>query len=115
MLDAQFQRRSWTDALSEVQRLRQAQPDSLRYRLFEISTLSNMGRYEDAAAAAKRYLAEHGESLAVLNVLKVSHFHLGKLDDAVRFGQRILELHDAETWPRPSPTPLPPSPLRART
>jgi tetratricopeptide (TPR) repeat protein len=109
LFDAQFQRRSWADALAEVQILRQARPDFARYRIFAISTLSNMRRYDDAIAEAKSYLARHGESISVLNTLKVAHFNLGKRDDAVRFGQRVLELHDAESWRRSSGKRLGPS------
>jgi hypothetical protein len=95
MFDAQFQRRSWSDALAEIEMLRQAQPGSLRYQRLAISTLSNMQRYAEAIAEATQYLAQHGEDVDVLNCLKVGHFSLGKIDDAVRYGQRVHELRDA--------------------
>ena len=98
MFDAQFQKRSWNEALAELEILRKAKPDSLRYRTFLISTLSNMKRYSESAAEAKDYLAQHGENIGVLNNLKVAYFYLGKIDEAVRCGQRVLELHDAEAW-----------------
>src|SRR5712671_1511490 len=113
MFDAQFQRRSWNDALAELEILRKAKPDSLRYRTFLISTLSNMKRYAEAAAEAKDYLAQHGENIGVLNNLKVACFYLGKLDEAVRCGQRVLELHDAEAWRHFDGASLAPSEGRA--
>ena len=113
MFDAQFQRRNWAEALSELQVLLQARPDVLRYRVFEVSTLSNGKRYEDAAARARAYLAAHGENISVLNALKVSCFGLGRIDEAVRCGQRVLELHDAEAWRRSSGRRLSPSAGRA--
>jgi hypothetical protein len=113
LFDALFQRRSWADALAELDVLRRITPDSPRYRRFLISTLSNMGRYAEAAAEADGYLAQHGENVAVLNVLKVAYFNLGKLDDAVRCGQRVLELHDAESWRRADGARLAPSAGRA--
>ena len=109
MFDAQFQRRSWADALAELEILRRARPDSLRYRTFLISTLVNMRRYTEAADEATRYLAQNGEDIAVLNALKVAYFYLGKLDDAVRCGQRVLELHDAECWRKADGARLAPS------
>jgi len=113
LFDAQFQRRSWPDAMAELEILRQAKPDSLRYRTFLISTLSNMGRFSEAAAEATSYLAQHGENIGVLNVLKVAYFNLGKLKEAVRYGQRVLELYDAECWRRSDGTRLAPSTGRA--
>jgi hypothetical protein len=98
MFDAHFQKRSWSGALAELEILRKAKPDSLRYWTFLISTLSNMKRYAEAATEARQYLAEHGENIGVLNNLKVAYFYLGKIDEAVRCGQRVLELHDAEAW-----------------
>jgi tetratricopeptide (TPR) repeat protein len=100
MFDAQFQRRDWAEALAELEILRKAKPDSLRYWVSQISTLSNMKRYAEAVAEATRFLAQHGENLAVLNVLKVAYFYLGKTEQAVRCGQRVLELHDSESWRR---------------
>ena len=44
----------------------------------------------------------------MLDALKVAHFYTGKIDEAVRYGQRALELRDAEaaairpTSPSPS-------------
>jgi hypothetical protein len=113
IFEAQFQRRSWADAITELEVLRRADPQSRRYRTFLISTLSNMRRYEEAAAEATRYLMEHGENFAVLNVLKVANFNLGKLAEAVRCGQRVLELYDAECWRKASDTRLAPSAGRA--
>jgi hypothetical protein len=113
MFDAHFQKRGWDDALAEVVLLRKAKPDSLRYRTFLISTLSNMKRYAEAVVEAKSYLAEHGENIGVLNNLKVAYFFLGKIDDAVRCGQRVLELHDAEAWRHFDGAQLAPSAGRA--
>ena len=98
IFDAQFQRRSWAEALAEVDILRKAKPDSRAYWSSLISTLNNAQRFAEAADEATRYLKRNGENLAVLNVLKVACFNLGKTAQAVRCGQRVLELHDADTW-----------------
>jgi tetratricopeptide (TPR) repeat protein len=109
LFDAQFQRRNWPAALAELEIIRQAKPDSPRHRALLISTLSNAGRYEEAAAEATRYLKQYGENIGVLNVLKVAYFNLGKLDIAVRCGQRVLELHDAICWQKSDGALLGPS------
>jgi protein involved in temperature-dependent protein secretion len=78
MFDAQFQRRSWAEALAEAEVLRKMKPDSLRYRRFVIATLSNMKRYDEVAADARQHLAKHGEDVEILNTLKIAYFYLGK-------------------------------------
>jgi hypothetical protein len=55
-----------------------------------------MKRYAEAIAQAHQYVVRHGEDLTIIDVLKVAHFYTGKIDDAVRYGQRGLELRDAE-------------------
>jgi len=55
---------------------------------FVTFTLSNMKRLKEASAHATRYLAEHGEDVLVLDVLKVACFYSGSIDEAVRYGQR---------------------------
>jgi hypothetical protein len=61
-----------------------------------IATLSNMKRYDEAIVEALRYVERHGEDLTILDALKVAHFYTGKIEEAVRYGQRALELRDAE-------------------
>jgi hypothetical protein len=98
MFDAQFQRRSWAEALAEVEVLRKAKPDVLRYRRFQVATLSNMKRYDEAASEALQHLRKYGEDVEILNTLKIAYFYQGKTRQAVRCGQRVLELRDAIAW-----------------
>lgn len=113
MFDAQFQRRNWVEALAEVELLRKAKPDALRYRRFQVATLSNMKRYKEAAAEALRHLTQYGEDVEILNSLKVAYFYLGKTKEALRCGQRVLELRDAIAWRNHDGNQLAPSQGRA--
>ena len=72
------------------------QPDNARLQKALTTTLSNMKRYDEAIVQAQRYVERHGEDLTILDVLKVAHFYTGKIDDAVRYGQRGIALRDAE-------------------
>jgi len=65
-----------------------------------------MKRYADAIAQAAQYIERHGDDVAVLDVLKVAHFYSGRKDEAIRYGQRVIELRDAEACAR-APAPLP--------
>jgi hypothetical protein len=66
-----------------------------------IATLSNMKHYDETIAQAYAYIVRHGEDLTVLDALKVAHFYTGKIDEAVRYGQRALDLRDAEACRNP--------------
>ncbi len=53
------------------------------------------------SAQAYQYIVRHGEDLTMLDALKVAYFYTGKIDDAVRYGQRGIELRDAEACAHP--------------
>jgi tetratricopeptide (TPR) repeat protein len=96
LFDAFFQKRDWPPAFALIDELARAQPDNARLQKALTTTLSNMKRYDEAIVQAQRYSERHGEDLTILDVLKVAHFYTGKIDEAVRFGQRGIELRDAE-------------------
>ena len=96
LFDAFFQKRDWLPAFALVDELARRQPDNARWQKQLIVTLSNMKRYAEAIARASPRLEQHGEDLTILDVLKVAHFYTGKVDAAIRFGQRGIELRDAE-------------------
>jgi tetratricopeptide (TPR) repeat protein len=101
LFDAFFQKRDWLPALALAEELVRRQPDIARLQKALIATLSNMKRYEDTIVQAARYIERHGEDLTMLDALKVAHFYTGKIDDAVRYGQRALMLRDAEACRNP--------------
>jgi len=96
LFDAFFQKHDWLPALALIEQLAGSQPDTVRLQKALIITLSNMKRYDEAIVQAQRYSERHGEDLTILDVLKVAHFYTGKIDEAVRFGQRGIEMRDAE-------------------
>jgi hypothetical protein len=96
LFDAFFQKREWLPAFALIEDLNRRRPDDARLQKSMIVTLSNMKRYAEAIAQAHQYVVRHGEDLTIIDVLKVAHFYTGKIDDAVRCGQRGLELRDAE-------------------
>jgi tetratricopeptide (TPR) repeat protein len=103
LFDAFFQKRDWLPALALAEDLTRRQPDAARLQKALIATLSNMKRYQEAIVQAARYIDRHGEDLTMLDALKVAHFYIGKIDDAVRYGQRALVLRDAEACRDPPP------------
>lgn len=94
LFDAFFQKRDWEPALVLAEELVRRQPDSPRLQKVLIATLSNMKRSDAAIAQATRYLERHGEDLTVLDALKVANFYTGKISEAIRHGQRALDLRD---------------------
>jgi tetratricopeptide (TPR) repeat protein len=90
-----FQKRDWLPALAVANELVQRQPGVARLESFLITTLANLKRYDEAIAHAFEYITRYGEDVAMLDALKVAHFYTGKLDEAIRFGQRAIELQDA--------------------
>jgi hypothetical protein len=96
LFDAFFQKREWLPALALVEDLNRQSPNDARLQKSMVVTLSNMKRYDEAIALAHQYIVRHGEDLTIIDVLKVAHFYTGKIDDAVRYGQRGIELRDAE-------------------
>jgi tetratricopeptide (TPR) repeat protein len=96
LLDAFYQKRAWAPALVLAEQLSRERPGVPRLRKSVIATLSNMKRYDETIVEALRYIERHGEDLTILDALKVAHFYTGKIDEAVSYGQRALELRDAE-------------------
>jgi hypothetical protein len=106
LFDAFFQKRDWAPALVLAEQLVRGQPDNARLQRLLIATLSNMKRFDEAIAEATGYVKSHGEDLTVLDALKVAHFYTGKTDEAIRFGQRAIELRDREASRNPLPFAL---------
>lgn len=103
LFDAFFQKRDWKPALALAEELVRRQPDTARWQKALIATLSNMQRYDETILRATDYIGRHGDDLTVLDTLKVAHFYTGKTTEAVRYGQRALDLRDAEAGRTPSP------------
>jgi hypothetical protein len=61
-----------------------------------------MRRFDEAIRRAQRYIAQYGEDTTILDALKVAHFYKQKTGDAVGYGQRALELRDAEACRLPA-------------
>ena len=98
LFDAFFQKRDWAPALALAEELVRRQPDIARLRKGVIATLSNMKRYDDVIPMAAQYVARNGEDLTILDTLKVANFYTGKTEDAIRHGQRALDLRDADGY-----------------
>jgi hypothetical protein len=101
LFDAFFQKRDWVPALVLAEQLSRDQPDNARLQKSLIATLSNMKRFDEAIPQALQYIERHGEDLTILDALKVTHFYTGKVDEAIRYGQRALDLRDAEACRQP--------------
>ncbi|VIO68052.1 Beta-barrel assembly-enhancing protease [Bradyrhizobium ivorense] len=106
LFDAFFQKRDWQPALALAEELSWRQPDNARLEKARIATLTNLKRYDETIAQATRYLARHGDDLTVLDTLKVASFFTGKTTEAIRYGQRALDLRDAEACRNPPPFAL---------
>jgi tetratricopeptide (TPR) repeat protein len=96
LFDAFFQKRDYPPAFALIKQLANGQPDDARFQRQLIVTLNNMKRYEDAIPLAAKYIERHGEDFTILDVLKVANFYTGKVAEAVRYGQRGIELRDVE-------------------
>ncbi len=101
LFDAFFQKRDWLPAVALAEELVRRQPDVARLEKALIATLSNMKRYDETIVQAAQYIERHGEDLTILDALKVAHFYTGKTNEAVRYGQRAIELRDAEACRNP--------------
>jgi hypothetical protein len=106
LFDAFFQNRDWVPALALAEELSRRQPGMARLEKALIATLSNLQRFEATIARAQRYIEQHGEDLTILDTLKVAHFCTGKTADAIRYGQRALDLRDAEACRNQPPISL---------
>lgn len=89
LFDAFFQKRDWLPAFVLAEELARRQPENARLQKALI-------------ALASRYIERHGEDLTILGVLKVAHFYIGKVDEAIRYGKRAIELRDAEACRNPT-------------
>src|SRR5271154_2520090 len=96
LFDGYFQKRDWLPALALAEELVRLQPDVARLQKAMIATLSNLKRYDETIAKAFEYIVRNGEDLTMLDALKVAYFYTGKTDEAIRYGQRALELRDEE-------------------
>jgi len=96
LFDAFYHKRDWPPALALAQDLAGRRPDVAHWQKALIATLSNMKRFDETITLARRYIERYGEDLTMLDALKVAHFYTGKIDEAVRYGQRGIELRDAE-------------------
>jgi tetratricopeptide (TPR) repeat protein len=96
LFDAFYHKRDWPPAFALADELLRRQPDDPRLHKALIATLTSMKRYDEAIAQANRFNERHGEDLTVLDALKVSYCYTGKIDDAIRYGQRGIELRDAQ-------------------
>jgi len=96
LFDAFFQKRDWLPALALAEELVRRRPDIARLHKALVATLSNMKRFDEAILRASQYIERYGEELTVLDALKVAHFYTGKIDEAIRYGQRGIEIRDAE-------------------
>jgi tetratricopeptide (TPR) repeat protein len=101
LFDGYFQKRDWLPALALAEELVRLQPDVPRLQKAMTATLSNLKRYDETIAKALEYVARNGDDLTMLDALKVAYFYTGKTDEAVRYGQRALELRDQEASRNP--------------
>ena len=106
LFDAFFQKRDYPPAFVLIGELVHRQPDNVRLQRQMIVTLNNMKRYQEAIALAAPFAEQHGENLTILDVLKVANFYTGKVAEAVRYGQRGIEMRDAEACRLPRDTIL---------
>lgn len=106
LFDAFFQKRDWAPALVLAEELARRQPGIARLEKALIATLSNMKRYGETIVQATRYIERHGEDLIMLDALKVACFYTARINEAVRHGQRALDLRDAEACRNPPPRPM---------
>jgi tetratricopeptide (TPR) repeat protein len=106
LFDAFFQKRDWEPALALAEELNQRQPDNARLEKARIATLTNLKRYDETIVQASRYIERHGDDLTILDTLKVATFYTGKANEAIRYGQRALDLRDAEACNNPPPLSL---------
>lgn len=96
LFDAFFRKRDYPPAFALIKQLADGQPDNARFQRQLIVTLNNMKRYDEAIPLAAKFIEQHGEDLTILDVLKVANFHTGNAAEAVRYGQRGIELRDVE-------------------
>ena len=101
LFDAFFQKRDWLPAHALAEELARRQPDVARLQKALIATLSNMKRYDETITQAYQYIVRHGEDLTMLDALKVAYFYTGNIEEAVRYGQRALEMRDTEACADP--------------
>lgn len=60
-----------------------------------------MKRYDGTIVQASQYIERNGQDLTMLDALKVAYFSIGKVDEAIRYGQRAIERRDTEACRNP--------------
>jgi tetratricopeptide (TPR) repeat protein len=103
LFDAFFQKRDWSPALVLAEDLARRQPDIPRFQKVLIATLANMKRYDETIVKASQYIERHDEDLTILDALKIANFYTGRTNEAIRYGQRAIDLRDAEACRNPLP------------
>jgi tetratricopeptide (TPR) repeat protein len=106
LFDAFFQKRDWLPALALAEELVRRRSDIAGLQKALIATLSNMKRYDEVIVKASQYIERYGEDITIIDALKVANFYTGKIDEAIRYGQRGIELHDAEAAKIPRTTTI---------
>jgi tetratricopeptide (TPR) repeat protein len=101
LFDAFFQSRNWQPAVVLAEELVAREPQIPRFQKSLIAALSNLKRYEDAIGKATQYTERYGDDPVVIDVLKVAYFYTGRTEEAVRYGQRGLDLRDVEACRNP--------------
>lgn len=102
LFDAFYQKREWLPALVLAEELAGRQPEVARLQRALIATLSNMKRFDETITQAGRYIERFGEDLTMLDALKVGYFYTGQIEAAIRYGQRAIELRNAEACKIPA-------------
>ena len=95
MFDASFRSATGSPALALIEELA-GQPDNARLQKSLIVDAVQHEAYDEAIARRNEYIDAARRRSHDLDVLKVAHFYTGKVDEAVRYGQRGIELRDAE-------------------
>lgn len=103
LFDAFSHNRNWLPAVALAEDLVRRAPDEPRFQRHLITTLSNMKRYDEALARALPFIEKRPDDLTILDVVKVAYFFTGKTDEAIRYGQRALDIRDAEACRNPPP------------
>jgi len=106
LFDAFYQKRDWAPALVLAEQLVGTRPGATHLQRMLIATLSNTRRFAEAITQARQFIDRHGEDLTVLDALKVAHFYTGKTNEAIRYGQRAIDLRDQEACRNPPPFAL---------
>jgi len=103
LFDAFSYSRNWPPALALAEELVRRAPQEPKFQRDLITTLSNMKRYDEALSRALPFIEKYPDDLTMLDVVKVACFFTGRTDEAIRYGQRALDIRDAEACRNPPP------------